>query len=124
VPRTVHRIATAVAKLGYDTHALGLRDDLDDLERHVRRVRPDLVVNLLERYSGTPQLAPDVAAALDLLRTPYTGAGPAGLYPARILHEMRGTEERIATGCWRSPGECGLAARIAAGAPAGLCPHD
>jgi D-alanine-D-alanine ligase-like ATP-grasp enzyme len=75
-------VATALATAGLAVAVLEVRDDLDALAEGLRRHRPDLVFNLVERFAGNSRLAPDVAAALDLLAVPYTGAGPPGLYLA------------------------------------------
>lgn len=78
----VRHVATTLAGAGYQTTALGVFDDLDVLADNMRRRRPDLVVNLVQRFAGNPRLAPDVAAVLELLDVPFTGSGPAGLYLA------------------------------------------
>ena len=79
----VQHVSAALRRLGYEALILGLSDDLDVLASHVRGERPALVVNLVEEFAGNPQLGPDVAAALEQLAVPFTGAGPAGLYLAR-----------------------------------------
>jgi D-alanine-D-alanine ligase-like ATP-grasp enzyme len=79
----VSQVASSLRRLGYDVAVFGLADDLDTVAAHVQARRPELVVNLCEELAGNPQLAPDVAAALEHVHVPFTGAGPAGLYLAR-----------------------------------------
>jgi len=78
----VDDVAVALVEAGTEVDLLVVRDDLDALAAGIREQGPDLVVNLVAKFAGNPKLAPDVAAALDLLRIPYTGAGPSGLYLA------------------------------------------
>jgi D-alanine-D-alanine ligase len=49
----------------------------------VAKTRADLVFNLAESYAGDDTKDMNVAAFLDLLEVPYTGAGPRGLYMAQ-----------------------------------------
>jgi len=76
----VEDVAGALMASGTEVVLLEAKDDLDALAAGVRQRRPDLVFNLVERFAGNPRLSPDVAAALDLIGVPYTGAGPPGLY--------------------------------------------
>jgi hypothetical protein len=78
----VDEVAVALIDAGLEVDLLVVRDDFDALAAGLSQQRPELVVNLVQRFAGNPRLAPDVAAALDLLRVPYTGAGPSGLYLA------------------------------------------
>ncbi len=77
---TVKAIAAAVAAAGARVEKLEVSDDLDALAAGLSKQRPDLVFNLCERFAHNPQLAPDVAAALELMQVHYTGAGPAALH--------------------------------------------
>jgi hypothetical protein len=86
-------VIAAVAAAGMEVLTLAIRDDLDAMVAGLRGKRPQIVLNLVRRFAGNPRLAPDVAAALDLLELPYTGATAAGLYlaadpelTAKLLH--------------------------------------
>ena len=61
-------------KLGYDVKPFGLHNDIDLLFKEVRLNRPDLVFNLCESFQGDREHEGHVAAFLDLLGLPYTGA--------------------------------------------------
>lgn len=78
----VNTVAAAVAAHGARADLLEVKDDLDAMAKSLRERRPDLVFNLCRELASNVRLAPDVAAALDELGFPYTGAGPAGLYLA------------------------------------------
>src|SRR5215470_8844723 len=76
----VDDVAVALSEAGLAIDLLVVHDDLEALAAGLREQRPDLVFNLVESFAGNPHLAPDVAAALDLLGVRYTGAGLPGLY--------------------------------------------
>jgi hypothetical protein len=61
--------------LGTTSTLIAAGGDLEAFGEAICRLRPEMVINLVPA-------APDVAAALELLDLPYTGAGPAGLYLA------------------------------------------
>jgi D-alanine-D-alanine ligase-like ATP-grasp enzyme len=87
----VEDVAGALLASGLSVSILEVNDDLDALAAGLRGRNPELVFNLVERFAGTPRLAPDIAAALDLLGLPYTGAGPPGLYlaaDAELAHRL------------------------------------
>jgi D-alanine-D-alanine ligase-like ATP-grasp enzyme len=77
---TADDVLDALGAAGLAADRLLVEDDLPAMVAGLRRLRPDLVVNLVTRFAGNARLAPDVTAALELLQLPYTGAGPAGLY--------------------------------------------
>jgi D-alanine-D-alanine ligase len=75
-------IFEALGKLGYDPlyHVLdGRSQSLTSLAR----LEGDLIFNLTESYAGDDTMDMNVAAYLDLLSRPYTGAGPHALYLAQ-----------------------------------------
>jgi len=75
-------IFEALTKLGYEPsyHVLdGRAQSLTSLAR----ADGDLVFNLTESYAGDDTMDMNIAAFLDLLGKPYTGAGPHALYLAQ-----------------------------------------
>lgn len=82
VPPAARHVAHALAEGGLQTTAFGVSDDLDAVVDEVRRHRPEIVFNLVAHFAGNPRLRADVAAALELMGVPFTGAGPAGLHLA------------------------------------------
>jgi hypothetical protein len=85
----VEEVAAVLGDSGMQVAIFRVKDDLDALAAGVRASRPDLLFNLVGRATQNPRLAPDIAAALDLLGYPYTGAGPPGLYLAGDVHLTR-----------------------------------
>lgn len=61
-------------QLGHESTTFGCGLNLQDLADEIRRVRPDVVFNLLESLGGTDRLMPLVTLLLDALGVPYTGA--------------------------------------------------
>lgn len=72
-------VARALRRQGYRAQAFNMRDDLQRLERRLRRSRPDVIFNLVEIYHDDPLLEASIAGLFDLLHIPYTGSGPFAL---------------------------------------------
>jgi D-alanine-D-alanine ligase len=66
-------IASALARLGYETVTLPVGLDLGALERSLRELAPHAVFNLVESLEGRGQLLHLVPALLESLRMPFTG---------------------------------------------------
>ncbi|HEX4602917.1 MAG TPA: D-alanine--D-alanine ligase [Candidatus Angelobacter sp.] len=75
-------IFEALEKLGHEPSYLML-DGEDKSLTALARHETDLFFNLVESYAGDDTMEMHVAAYLDLLGRPYTGAGPQGLYLAQ-----------------------------------------
>jgi len=75
-------IFEALEKLGHHPCYLEI-DGHDHSLLAVAKTNADLVFNLSESYAGDDTKDMNVAAYLDLLDLPYTGAGPRGLYVAQ-----------------------------------------
>jgi D-alanine-D-alanine ligase len=72
-------IIAALRKERFQARGVNLADKIANLERLVRRGRPDVVFNLVESFYDNADLEPAVAGFLDLYRIPYTGATPMAL---------------------------------------------
>ena len=75
-------IFEALEKLGHEPTYMVL-DGEDKTLTALARHETDLYFNLVESYAGDDTMEMHVAAYLDLLGRPYTGAGPQGLYLAQ-----------------------------------------
>ena len=75
-------IFEALEKLGHEPTYMVL-DGEDKTLTALARHETDLFFNLVESYAGDDTMEMHVAAYLDLLGRPYTGAGPQGLYLAQ-----------------------------------------
>jgi len=75
-------IFEALEKLGHEPTYMVL-DGEDKSLTALSKHETDLFFNLVESYAGDDTMEMHVAAYLDLLGRPYTGAGPQGLYLAQ-----------------------------------------
>lgn len=76
-------VARALIGLGHEVRLFGFRNDLDQLVAGLRAEKVDLVFNLSERFRNVSALDYGVAALLEMLDIPYTGAGAEGLILSR-----------------------------------------
>ena len=81
--QTESDVLHVLGELGHEVRTVGLFDDVNTVIDAVRSFQPDVVFNLTEQFGGDRSLDKSIAAMLDLLRVPYTGAGPIGLALAR-----------------------------------------
>ena len=72
-------VITALRKLGHDVDARAVYDDALAVVETVRDRSPDVVFNLCESFFNDRVHEPNIPALLELLRVPYTGAGPDSL---------------------------------------------
>lgn len=76
-------VARALIQRGHQVRLFGFRDNLDQLAAGLRAEPVDVVFNLTERFRGLSSLDYTVAAVLEMLDLPYTGASTEGLMLAR-----------------------------------------
>jgi D-alanine-D-alanine ligase len=76
-------VARTLLAAGHQVRMLGFRDDFDQLVDGLRAEPADVVFNLSERYRLQSGLDYTVAAVLEMLDMPYTGASSEGLMLAR-----------------------------------------
>ncbi len=76
-------VARALIQKGHQVRLLGFRDNPEQLIAGLRAEPADVVFNLSERFRGESALDYTVAAVLEMLGLPYTGASSEGLMLAR-----------------------------------------
>jgi D-alanine-D-alanine ligase len=76
-------VARALLSKGHEVRLFGFRDNIDQLVAGLRAEPTDVVFNLSERFRGQSALDYTVAAVLEMLGLPYTGASSEGLMLAR-----------------------------------------
>ena len=72
-------VITALRKLGHEVDTMAVYDDVLAVVQKVRDASPDVVFNLCESFFNDRVHEPNIPALLELLRVPYTGAGPDSL---------------------------------------------
>ena len=95
---TEYHVCEALRTLGHRISVLGFEYDVASVVRTLIGHSPDLVFNLTEHFCGDRQYDKNIAALLELLDLPFTGAGPVGLLLCRdkrlckqllTLHKIR-----------------------------------
>lgn len=72
-------VISALGKLGHQVDTLAVYDNALAVVEKVRDGSPDVVFNLCESFFNERSNEPNIPALLELLRIPYTGAGPDSL---------------------------------------------
>ena len=67
----VHR---ALLDNGYEARPLGLFDDVRPLLDDVEEFKPDVIFNMVETFHNVTGWDKNIAALLEMLRVPFTGA--------------------------------------------------
>lgn len=97
-PITEYHVCEALRLLGHHVNVLGAEYDIAAVAHALTERDPDLVFNLTEQFCGDRRLDKNIAALLELLEIPFTGAGVIGLMLARdkglckqilTLHKIR-----------------------------------
>lgn len=88
-PEDMHRWKTefgvvhTLRKIGHEVRPLGVQDELNPIRVAAEEWEPDVVFNLLEEFYGLSDFDSHVVSYLELLKLPYTGCNPRGLFLAR-----------------------------------------
>lgn len=71
---TENDVFRALKANGYEVSLLGLHNTVSPLFEEIKENRPDVIFNLVEVFDGKTHLEKNVAALLEMLEIPYTGA--------------------------------------------------
>lgn len=82
-PITEYHAIGALRSLGHEVSILGAVDDIGIIVDNLTKQKPDIVFNLTEQFGGDRCLDKNIAALLELLGLPFTGAGATGLMLSR-----------------------------------------
>lgn len=72
-------VLACLRKLGHDVETLAVFDDVRVVFDKVGEFKPEVVFNLCETFFSDRAHEPNVPALLELMKVPYTGAGPDAL---------------------------------------------
>jgi len=89
--KTERDVIASLQRLGHDVTTFGVYDDIRPLIWELETNRPDLIFNLCEAVDGNRDMEPNLVGMLQMLKIPYTGAGPG---PLRICKD-KGLTKRI-----------------------------
>jgi len=80
---TEHHVIGALRNLGHNVSILGSMVNIEDTIVQLKEQEPDLVFNLTEHLGGDRKFDKNIAALLEMLEIPFTGAGSTGLLLSR-----------------------------------------
>jgi D-alanine-D-alanine ligase len=72
-------VISCLRNLGHEVDTLPVYDNVLGVVEKIRAYAPDVVFNLCESFFNERSNEPNVPALLELLKVPYTGAGPEAL---------------------------------------------
>src|SRR5271165_2989929 len=72
-------VLACLRKLGHEVETLAIYDEVKVVFDKIEAFKPDVVFNLCETFLSNRAHEPNIPALLDLMKVPYTGAGPDAL---------------------------------------------
>ena len=89
--KTERDVIAALQRLGHEVTSFGVFNDIRPLLWELETNKPELVFNLCEGIDGDRDQEPNLVGMLQMLKIPYTGAGPN---PLRVCKD-KGLTKRI-----------------------------
>ncbi len=80
---TEYHVIGALRNLGHNVSVLGSMGNIEEAIIQLKDQEPDLVFNLTEHLGGDRKFDKNIAALLEMLEMPFTGAGSTGLLLSR-----------------------------------------
>ena len=79
----------ALKDLGHEVGLLGIYNDISPLFEEIKENRPDVIFNMMEVFNDQTHLEKNLAALLEVLGVPFTGASSGVLYMCnnKALHK-------------------------------------
>jgi D-alanine-D-alanine ligase len=81
--RTEYDVIQTLRQLKHDVYPIGVHDDLAVIRQARDEFKPHIAFNLLEAFHEVGTFDQHVVAYLELLRLPYTGCNPRGMFLSR-----------------------------------------
>jgi D-alanine-D-alanine ligase len=82
-PSTEYHVIHALRTLGHNVSILGAVKNIEVMIASLKEHKPDMVFNLTEHLGGDRRFDKNIAAVLEILEIPFTGAGSTGLLLSR-----------------------------------------
>ena len=73
-------VQQALLSLGHEVSLLGIFNDITPLFEEIKENRPDIIFNMMEVFNDQTQLEKNMAAVLEILDIPYTGASSGNMF--------------------------------------------
>ena len=80
---TEYHVIGTLRSLGHNVSVLGSMENIEETIVQLKEQHPDLVFNLTEHLGGDRRNDKNIAALLEMLEIPFTGAGSTGLLLSR-----------------------------------------
>jgi len=80
---TEYHVIETLRSLGHNVSVLGSMENIEETIIQLKEQHPDLVFNLTEHLGGDRKNDKNIAALLEMLEMPFTGAGATGLLLSR-----------------------------------------
>lgn len=97
--KTEYDVTDTLKTMGHEVVPLGLSDEIGLLRTTIQKHEPHVAFNLLEEFHSIGSYDQYVTGFLELMRQPYTGCNPRGLFLSRdkVLSKEILTYHRIPT---------------------------
>jgi D-alanine-D-alanine ligase len=100
-PITEYHVIESLRLLGHTASVVDVHDDLGDMIDKIKKSDPDLIFNLTEQFACLRSMDKNIAAVLEMLQIPFTGAGTTGLM---LCRDKRLCKQLLARHLIRVPG--------------------
>ncbi len=91
--KTEFDVTTTLRDMGHEVRVVGVRNELEVIQKAVEEFKPHIAFNLLEEFNGFGSFDHNVVSYLELVGVPYTGCNPRGL----VLTRDKGWSKKILT---------------------------
>ena len=97
-PTTEYHVATSLRELNHEVRLVTVTESVQSLSEQLAADNSDVVFNLTEEFRGDRRMDQNIAALMELMSIPFTGAGSIGLQLCRAkglckqllsLHKIR-----------------------------------
>lgn len=100
-PITEYHVIETIRELGHAAYVVDVHDDIGDMVEQIKKSDPDLIFNLTEQFACQRLMDKNIAAVLEMLHIPFTGAGTMGLM---LCRDKRLCKQLLARHLIRVPG--------------------
>ena len=82
----VDQVKEALLSLNYSVVLLPVNQSIERITTGIKQEKPDLVFNLVETFRNNDRFESNVTALLEMLKVPFTGSAPSGLFLSNDKH--------------------------------------
>jgi D-alanine-D-alanine ligase len=82
----VDQVKEVLTNLNYSVALLPVNQSIDRITNGIKQEKPDLVFNLCETFRNNDRFESNVTALLEMLKAPFTGSAPSGLFLSNDKH--------------------------------------